>query len=121
FQAAPEDQWLDSLTEGMTFDCQNMNASGRFRVVLPKVKVPVRFVFDDRTEHKNINPDTLTIIPHESRIVLVGRATARLPRKFVKLQQVQVGQPDLEPPSFKPHYASLGEAVAELSKIRRRQ
>ncbi len=105
----------------MRFDCQNMSASGRFKVVLPKLKVPVRFVFDDRTEHKNINPDTLTIIPHESRIVLVGRATAKLPRKFVKLQQVQVGQANLEPSPFKPHYASLGEAVAELSRIRRKR
>jgi len=121
FQAAPEDQWLDALSEGMMFGCQNMNASGRFKLVLPKLNVPVRFVFDDRTEHKNINPDTLTIIPHESRIVLVGRVTARLPRKFVRLQQVQVGQPDLEPSPFKPHYASLGEAVAELSRIRRKR
>lgn len=121
FQAAPEDQWLDTLTEGMTFECQNMNASGRFKVLLPKVQVPVRFVFDDRIEHKNINPDTLTIIPHENRIVLVGRATTRLPRKFVKLQRVQVGQPDLEPSPFKPHYASLGEAVAELSKVRHKR
>ena len=48
FQAAPEDQWLDTLTEGMTFEGQNMNASGRFKVLLPKVQVPVRFVFDDQ-------------------------------------------------------------------------
>jgi hypothetical protein len=121
FQAAPEDQWLDTLSEGMTFECRNMNASGRFKVVLPKLNVPVRFVFDDRTENKSIDPDTLTIIPHEARIVLVGRVAANLPRKFVKLQEVQVGHPQHEPSPSKPHYASLGKAVAALSKARRRR
>lgn len=120
FQAAPEDQWLDTLSEGMVFSCQNMNASGRFKVRLPKLEAPVRFVFDDRTEHKTVKPDTLNIVPHEGRIVLTGRVAVRLPRKFVKLQQVQVGRPDFGPP-LKPHYVSLGEAVAALTRVRGRR
>jgi hypothetical protein len=121
FQAAPEDQWLDTLSEGMVFGCQNMSASGRFEVRLPKLKVPVRFVLEDRTEHQIMKPDTLIIVPHESRIVLVGRVATRLPRKFVKLQHVQVGQPDLELSPFKPRYANLGEAVAALARMRGRR
>jgi hypothetical protein len=120
FQAAPQDQWVEKLGEGTIFGCVNMNASGRFKVKVPPLKVPVRFMFDDHTEHKFVQPDTLNLVPHEGKIVLVGRASVKLPRKFVRLQQVQVGPPP-EEPKAKPHYAGLGEAVAALSKLRGRR
>lgn len=120
FQAAPQDQWVEKLSEGMIFGCVNMNASGRFKVKLPPLKVPLRFMFDDHTEHKFAQPDTLNLIPHDGKIVLVGRASVKLPRKFVRLQQVQVGPPP-EEPKAKPHYAGLGEAVAALTRLRGRR
>lgn len=120
FQAAPQDQWLDQFTEGTIFGCIGMSKSGRFGVKLPNLSVPVRFMYDDHTEHKVMKPDTLNIIPHEGRIVLVGRVSARLPRKFVRLQSVQVGAEERSPGS-KPHYAGLGEAVAALAKLRGRR
>lgn len=117
FQAASQDQWLDKLGEGMTFGCIGMNGSGRFGVKLPKLEVPVRFMFDDHTEHKIMSPDTLNMIPHEGKIVLVGRVSTRLPRKFVRLQQVQVG-PEPREPGAKPHYRGLKEAVAAMARLR---
>jgi hypothetical protein len=118
FQAAPQDQWIDQLAEGMAFGCLSMSEGGKFKVTLPGMSVPVRFMFDDHTEHKFVKPDTLNIVPHEGKIILVGRATVKLPRKFVKLQQVHVG-PEKREPISKPHYAGLGEAVAALAKLRR--
>jgi hypothetical protein len=97
-----------------------MNEGGKVKVKLPKLSIPVRFMFDDRTEHKLATPDTLTIVPHESRIVLVGRISTKLPRKFVKLQQVQVGR-EPEPIDPKPHYAGLKEAVAALAGRRKKR
>ncbi|WP_179294426.1 DUF2169 domain-containing protein [Mesorhizobium sp. WSM3879] len=119
FQAAPEDQWLDRLGEGMVFGCIGMNERGRFGVKLPRLSVPVRFVFDDHLERKTMVPDTLIIVPHESRIVLVGRLGTKLPRKFVRLEEVQVGNDLIPREGEKPHYAGLGVAVAALKEIRR--
>jgi hypothetical protein len=121
FQSAPQDQQGVSLAEGTGFECLNMSETGRFPVRLPEVLVPVRFVYDDRTVDETVTPDTLIIVPHENRIVLVGRVRAQLPRKFVRLQEVQVGRKRHKPSSSKPHYAGLGAAVAALSTLRDRR
>lgn len=110
FQAAPQDQQVDTLAEGTSFTCLNMSPSGRFLVRLPSMAVPVAFRFDDRVEGATVTPDTLVLVPHESRIVLVARAGVRLPRKFMRLREVRVGS--ARPP--KPRFGSLGEAVAAL-------
>ncbi len=117
FQSAAEDQWLDNLSPGMVFGCLGMSRGGRFGVKLPDWSVPVRFMFDDRTEHKVLMPDTLVMVPHEDQIILIGRAVTKLPRKFVKLQQVQVGVPQ-QPRASKPHYAGLKKAIAALARQR---
>ncbi|TIP78448.1 MAG: DUF2169 domain-containing protein, partial [Mesorhizobium sp.] len=49
FQAAPQDQWVDRLSPGTMFGCVNMNESGRFKVSVPMLGVPVRFMYDDHT------------------------------------------------------------------------
>lgn len=110
FQAAPEDQQMDALAEGTAFLCLNMSPSGRFLVRLPAMAVPVAFRFDDRVEHATLTPDTLLLVPHESRIVLVGRVGVSLPRKFVRLREVRVGSARTP----KPHFSGLGEAVSAL-------
>ena len=110
FQAAPEDQQVEALSEGTAFMCLNMNPSGRFVVRLPAMAVPVAFCFDDRVERAVLTADTLHLVPHESRIVLVGRVGVTLPRKFVRLREVRVGH--VRP--RKPHFRHLGEAVTEL-------
>ena len=91
FLAAPPDQQLDTLAEGMAFACLNMSPSGVFRVRLPRLSVPVAFMFDDRIRVPTVTPDTLILKPHESRVVLLGRARAPLPRKFTRLREVTVG------------------------------
>ncbi|MES0100484.1 DUF2169 domain-containing protein [Mesorhizobium sp. M0019] len=119
FQAAPQDQWLGLLRGGMVFGCVGMTENGRFKVQLPGLSVPVRFVYEDRIERKAVTPDTLTIIPHEGKIVLVGRVGTKLPRKIVKLQEVQVGVNLIPEDDDKPHYPGLGAAIEALKSRRR--
>lgn len=102
FQAAPPDQHFDSLAEGTGFVCLNMNERGDFRVRLPRLSVPVNFMFDDRIRAATVTPDTLILQPHESRVVLLGRARAPLPRKFTRLREVVVGVPRSSAPVAKP-------------------
>ncbi|MER9565623.1 DUF2169 domain-containing protein [Mesorhizobium sp. M0571] len=119
FQAAPQDQWVDQLTEGLMFGCLNMNKSGKFKVRLPALSIPVRFLFNDITESRALRPDTLVLVPHENRIVLVGRVATKLPRKMTKLQEVHVGVSLIPEDGDKPHYAGLAVAIKELKKMRR--
>lgn len=121
FQSAPEDQQGVSLVEGTTFACLNMSKTGIFKVCLPRFSLPLRFIYDDRVEHAILAPDTLTILPHESKIVLVGRTRTKLPRKFVRLQHVQVGHVKNPRISSKPRYPNLGDAVAAMLRLRKDQ
>lgn len=103
FMAAPPDQQLDALGEGMVFACLNMSQGGVFRVQLPRLSVPVWFMFDDRIRVPTVTPDTLILMPHERRVVLLGRVRAPLPRKFTRLREVMVG----------PRTAPLGRGAHE--------
>ena len=93
FQCAPPDQQGLSLAPGERYQCLNMSASGRFTVELPPYRVSVRFCIDDRTERRDTEADTLIVEPSRNRIMLVWRAAMVLPRKLVRLREVQVGPP----------------------------
>jgi hypothetical protein len=122
FQAAPADQQLDRLAPGIGFLCANMSRSGRFMVRLPELAVPVRFNFDDGPVSATILPDTLILLPHEGRIVLVGRSGVPLPRKFTRLRDITVGAPQRQSPAKgKLRYKRLSDAVSALSAARRRR
>lgn len=91
FQAAPKDQQFDKLQEGAEFLCLNMCEEGKFLVRLPALNVSATLLFNDKKMIKNINPDTLVIEPHNKKIILIGRTSVELPRKFTKLREVLVG------------------------------
>lgn len=65
----------------------DMNGSGTFCARLPRLSVPVSFMFDDRTRVLTVTPDTLVLLPHEGRVVLLGRARAPLPCQFTRLRE----------------------------------
>ena len=93
YLGAPADQQLESLAEGTVFGCVNMSETGRFRVQLPALSVPVRFMFDDRVRDAAVGADTLILEPHKRRIVLLGRTGVALPRKFTRLREIRIGAP----------------------------
>jgi hypothetical protein len=118
FQAAPADQQLSSVSPGDTFFCRNMNNDGQFVARLPLFDVPMRFCFSDRTESAAVATDTVILMPSLRRVVLLGRASVVLPRKFTGLREIQAGRPQrVAPPKRqKPHFANLADAVADARK-----
>ena len=118
FLSAPLDQQLPELTAGDTFRCLNMNEAGRFVVCLPRFSVPLRFRFDDRAESAALTADTLVLEPGLSRIVLIGRTSRPLPRKFTTLREIEVGPAKYRPTPGKPRFRRLGDAVAALRRQR---
>jgi hypothetical protein len=111
FQSAPQDQQLDELAEGAAFGCANMNDSGRFVARMPAFAVPVRFIFDGRTEASVLKADTLTLEPGPGRLIVSGRVSVRLPRKIATLRGIELGIRKRVIPGWKPHYANLDEAI----------
>jgi hypothetical protein len=91
YLAAAPDQQLAALAEGMEFACLNMNESGTYRVRLPRLSVPVWFMFDDRPRVATLAPDTVILEPDKGTVVLLGRARTVLPRKFTRLREIRVG------------------------------
>jgi hypothetical protein len=118
FQAAPLDQQLPGLSPGVAFGCFNMNEKGPVVLRIPSFDIPVRFVFDDRIQASRLLADTLIIEPNIRRTVIAGRTGVPLPRKFSKLREIQVGPSMPGRSAGKPHFKSLGEAVATLRRSR---
>jgi hypothetical protein len=117
YQAAPLDQQLDTLHEGMEFMCTNMNAEGKFYVRIPTLKVMANFHFDNKTVKKIVKPDTLIMEPHNNVCIMVGRASVSLPRKFTKLREVKIEQsgPDV---TVKPNYENLSVTIDNPDKLK---
>lgn len=111
FQAAPEDQQFHSLEAGTEFMCLNMSLEKKFTMRLPTLNVAVNFLFDHKTYRKLIKPDTLIIEPHEKRIILLGRASVDLPRKFTRLREIVVEQQARSSNSERIRYKNLANTV----------
>jgi hypothetical protein len=118
FQSAPIDQQLDELPDGSVFRCRNMTDSGDFVVRIPLFQVPVRYLFDDRSEVQMLGADTVILQPSQRRLILVGRVAMKMPRKMTALREIHVGTPRRAVHPDKPHYASLGQAVSALGRRR---
>lgn len=78
---------------------------------LPTLNVAVNFLFDHKTYRKLIKPDTLIIEPHEKRIILLGRASVDLPRKFTRLREIVVEQQARSSNSERIRYKNLANTV----------
>ncbi len=118
FQSAPADQQVSKLQTGDKYGCLNMSQSGRFVVQLPGHAIPVRFLFEDRTEPRTAEADTLILEPGAARIILVARTSLPLPRKFTTLREIEIGTPKRRPTPGIPRFHGLGEAVAALRRPR---
>jgi hypothetical protein len=118
FQSAPPDQQFAEFPAEAAFACYNMSPGGRFVARLPVLDVPVRFMFDERFETSRLLPDTVILEPERQRMMVVGRTSVPLPRKFTRLREVQVGRPRRALTASKPYYKSLSEAIRALRRGR---
>lgn len=108
FQAAPIDQQVAALRGGEPIRCMHMTPAGSLVTAVPQHDMPVQFVFRDRNTRVMATLDTLLLEPDRWRMQLTWRASVPLPRKIHALRDVVVG-----PQPSKPHFASLGEFVAQ--------
>lgn len=113
FQAAPSDQQVAALRGGETIRCMHMTPGGALTTTVPRREMPVQFVFRDRDIRVMATLDTLLLEPDRWRMQLTWRASVPLPRKLHALRDVIVG-----PQPSKPHFASLGEFVAQRRGVR---
>ena len=93
FQSAPMDQQRPRLSPGDTFRCLNMCENGIFTASLPPIDARVRFLFENSTNCLDLKADTLILEPKEKRLILLGRTSVPLQRKFTSLREIKVEKP----------------------------
>jgi hypothetical protein len=93
FQAAPEDQQVDSIMGGEPVILLNVTADGRRDFHLPSIEVPIAFLRRrGERHHTGAKLDTVVFEPDAQRFVMVWRATLLLKQDIFEVAQVVVGQ-----------------------------
>lgn len=93
FQAAPQDQQIETPGGGETVTLLNLTPGGRTSFSLPRVEVPVVF-FPKRGGREEVQAalDTIFIAPDDRRFMLTWRASLPLKRNVFEISQVLAGR-----------------------------
>jgi hypothetical protein len=89
--SAPADQRAPSLPPGTPVILVNMTPGGRWTFRLPALRVPLRLVFADRVETREVAPDTIILEPDLGRVTLKARHAVRLVRNAPRLMEIVLG------------------------------
>jgi hypothetical protein len=117
FQTAPIDQQVPQLRGGEIVTLVNLTAEGRLRFSLPRLELPIVFLFADRPDEPH-EPriDTIHIDTDTRRLFMVWRLRVRRTGKPYALRKIVVGPMS---PRFwrrynspKRWYSSLAELIA---------
>lgn len=124
FQIAPPDQRFAELDPGTPILATNMSASGLFRARVPPPPPPVWFCFEDRTLERAVTLDTLVVEPGAGVLLACWRTAVPLGRSPDQLREVRIGANPMSVAApvgrrRKPHFRSLGEAVAWARRQRK--
>jgi hypothetical protein len=90
-QSAPEDQQSRIIRGGELVELTNLTPNRLWRFRLPKIDVPLRFLYDNRIEQQEVKPDTILIEPDNYRVTVTGRAAVRTVRNAPRLREVVIG------------------------------
>ena len=90
-QAAPSDQQSAVIQGGEPVEIQNMTPRGMLRFVLPRLDVPVRVRYSNRSGTVPLRLDTVLIEPDRLRLVLIARAKIANTASFGPLEEIVVG------------------------------
>ena len=117
FQAAPEDQRVDSIVGGEPVILLNLTPDGRRDFKLPVVDMPIVFVQRaGGREEKTATIDTVTVEPDVGRFTLLWRASLPLKRNIFETKQVVAGRMSRAywraVDTGKTYYPSLGQLVS---------
>jgi len=90
-QAAPPDQQLRTVFGGENVELINMTASGAWRFRLPRLDVPIRLVFENRIEEREIRIDTVLIDTERCTVTLKARIAVTTVRNSPRLMEIALG------------------------------
>jgi hypothetical protein len=90
-QFAPADQQVESVAGGDTFELVNLTSSGLWRFRLPRLDFPLRLIFENRVEEKEVRIDTVLIDAEERKVTLKARLATTHVRNSPRLREVVVG------------------------------
>jgi hypothetical protein len=93
YQAAPDDQRVDSIVGGEPVILLNLTPDGRRDFHLPIAEIPVVFFLRnyERPEKRGVI-DSVILEPDSGRLVIVWRASFPLRRNIFEVSQIVVGQ-----------------------------
>lgn len=122
FQCAPVDQQFPHFRGGEKIRCIHMAEQEAVHYVVPSLRVPVEFCFDDAPLVRCGVLDTVTLEPHLGLATLVWRASVPLRKKLTALREIRVGErPANSPVGYrggKPVFANLSATVDWLHRRR---
>lgn len=90
-QASALDQQSATICGGERGRVTNMSTQGEWTFRLPRLRVPLRYYFDDRESTGQLRLDTVLIQPHLRRLTLTARAALRTVRGKGLLREVVLG------------------------------
>ncbi|MGX5799755.1 DUF2169 family type VI secretion system accessory protein [Bradyrhizobium sp. Arg314] len=88
---APADQQLQQLNGGEEVSVIGMTPDGRWNFRLPRVVAPIRLLYDDRTEDRVFQVDTVVIEPDLRRVTLKSRLSMVTKRNAPALREILFG------------------------------
>lgn len=91
YQAAPIDQQFPHFRGGEVIRCIHMADEPVVTVVVPRLDVPVRFVFRQHEVSRQGVLDTLILEPHRACVTCVWRTRIVLGKKIEELREIHVG------------------------------
>nr|WP_321400688.1 DUF2169 domain-containing protein [uncultured Desulfobacter sp.] len=123
FQSAPIDQQFPTFTGGEHIRCQHMSIDSTVTYIIPKMDIPVRYNFIDRTEKRFGVLDTVILEPHDKVAILIWRTKVPVGKKLNMLRTVEIGEPlqmgddgIIGQKNGKPHFKHLNTAIKWIQK-----
>jgi hypothetical protein len=90
-QAAPPDQQSRSLVGGEFVQLLNLTPEGDWRFTLPRLRIPILLLYDNRRSEGQLRLDTILIEPDVHRVTLISRIAGRVRRNHGLLREIVLG------------------------------
>lgn len=123
FQSAPIDQRFPTFTGGERIRCQHMSIDPKVDYIIPKMEIPVRYNFINRTEKRVGVLDTIILEPHDKVAILIWRTKVPVGKKLNMLRTIEVGEQrrtgddgQIGQRNGKPHFKNLNATIKFLRK-----